>query len=104
MTVAETILAQFGGRHRLTIMTGAIDYVTNGNDLTFRLPTGFARDGINCVRIVVVNDLYNLEFLKVRGALVKTVATSSGVDVEQLRGTFTRYTDLDVSLGAGCEK
>jgi hypothetical protein len=65
MNIARTIMEQLGGRRFIT-MTGARDFMDFGNTLQFRLPSRFAKDGINQVRITLTPaDLYDMEFGKV---------------------------------------
>lgn len=98
LQVAETIRDQLGGR-RFDVMTGAKLHIGGANYLTFRLPSNFARNGINCVRITLnALDLYDVEFLKVRGVKVAEVATECNVYGDNLRAVFTAATGLDTSL------
>jgi hypothetical protein len=53
--VAETILEQLGGK-RFIVMTGAKHFAADGNALRFRLPSNFAKSGINAVTISIVVD------------------------------------------------
>jgi hypothetical protein len=101
MTIATTIIEQLGG-NKFIAMTGAKNLSTAGSDLTLRLPTKFAKHGINCVRItyVAASDLYQIEWLNIRGLNVKQALQSSfGVYAEDLRRIFTETTGLETSLG-----
>lgn len=96
MTIANTILEQLGG-NRFAIMTGARCFVGSHNSLQFRV--GANDKGVNVVKIVLNGkDLYDIEFLKVRGLNFKTVAQENDVHVENLRKTFTTNTGLHTSL------
>jgi hypothetical protein len=98
MNTANTILAQLGG-NKFLAMTGAKHLMTGGNDLTFKLPSRFAKDGINCVRVTLNGmDLYDVEFMKIRGAKVSEVASVEMVYADQLAGIFTAKTGLDTAL------
>jgi hypothetical protein len=98
LTVANEILNQLGGQ-RFRAMTGAKSFVGSGDALTFRLPTGLAKDRINCVRITLTPaDDYKIETMAIRGLNVKPVATEEGVFVDTLRATFKAMTGLDTSL------
>lgn len=98
VTVAETILDQMGGR-RFCMMTGARDFTSSGDGLTMRLPSNFAKDGINCVRVTLNGlDTYDVDFLKVRGTKVAIVECVANVYADQLRAVFTRATGLDTRM------
>lgn len=98
LKIANTILAQLGGR-RFISMTGAKSFIGGENYLMFNLPTGFAKDGINKVRITLDwTDTYIFEALKVsRGTDLKfdTVDKLEYVYAEDLQEIFTRVTGLD---------
>ena len=101
LQVANTILAQLGGR-RFIAMTGARNFSGGHNCLMFSLPTGFAREGINKIRITLDwTDTYIFEALKVsRGPEPKsdTIEKLNYVYAEDLREIFTRVTGLDTHL------
>ena len=64
LIIAQTILAQLGGR-RFIAMTGARNFICGENYLMFSLPKGFAKDGINKIRITLDwTDTYIFEALK----------------------------------------
>lgn len=46
MNISNTILEQLGGG-RFVLMTGAKHLVSHSDALSFRLPSRFAKDGIN---------------------------------------------------------
>jgi hypothetical protein len=97
--VAQTILQQLGG-NKFIAMTGAKSFVGGTDRLMFSLPANFAKGGINKVRITVTPaDLYNVEFMKIRGVQsVKVIAEVDGVYAEDLRRIFTSETGLDTHL------
>lgn len=100
MTVAKTILEQLGGG-RFKAMTGAKTFVGGAGTLAFRLPggRGFCKDGINAVRITLTPaDVYDVEFMRIRGLTVTTVNKSEGIYAESLRSMFERETGLRTSL------
>jgi len=100
MSVAQTILQQLGGR-RFVSMTGARDFVGEGNSLLFRLPERFAKDGINKVRVSLGPlDTYTMCFLKCnfRKHTFQIIAEHSGLYFDQLQSVFTEVTGLDTSL------
>jgi hypothetical protein len=96
--VAETILQQLGG-NRFMAMTGACLFVADGDALRFRLPSNFAKDGIDAVKITLNgSDTYDLLFSNVRGLDATEIVTVTGIYADQLRDVFRSETDLDVIL------
>jgi hypothetical protein len=98
MEVAKIILAQLGGS-RFVAMTGAKYLIAYQAALSFHLPSNFAKNGINRVRVELTEqDLYDVTFSSVRGLKVFYQAKAEGICCEQLRSVFTGTTGLDVSL------
>lgn len=100
--IAHTILAQLGGR-RFTSMTGAKDLLAIESGLQFKLPARFAKDGINCVRIVLdPSDTYTVEFGKItrRQGLphYAVLASYDETYCDQLEGLFEDVTGLKTRL------
>lgn len=100
--VAATILEQLGGS-RFVAMTGARNIMSDGSALCFKLPQGFARDGINYVRITLEpSDTYTVRFTRIgRGPSyrIEEVGSFRDIYVSELRELFTRITGLETSLG-----
>jgi hypothetical protein len=100
MEIANTILSQIGGR-QMASMTGAKNFVAIDQGLQFKLPSNFAKDGINCVRVVLDPcDTYTVTFLKVRGTSCQQIASYDDTYCDQLRGLFEEVTGLRTSLTA----
>ncbi|MBI1919671.1 MAG: hypothetical protein HYS23_01175 [Geobacter sp.] len=101
LQIAQTILAQLGGRRFIT-MTGAGDFIGGDNFLMFSLPAGFAKEGINKIRITLDwTDTYIFEALKVyRGPELKSesIEKLDYVYADDLEEIFTRVTGLDTHL------
>jgi hypothetical protein len=98
LTVANTILAQLGGR-RFTLMTGARHFAGSDAALSFSLPRAFAKGGINKIRIALTwRDDYTIEAWRCAGGRATLVETVEGVYADTLRAVFTRITGLAVSL------
>lgn len=102
MTVANTILAQLGGR-KFVAMTGAKNLLGEKNKLQFQIPRNFAKNGINSVVIELLpTDTYKMVFYKVGTArtmfAVTTVSEVDGLTFDQLQDVFTRTTGLYTSL------
>ena len=96
--VAETILAQLGGR-RFLVMTGA-KASSDRNTLILKLPRG-ARNSIKAVVITLEpSDTYSMRFVKqARDGTVTTVRQLDQVYAEDLQRIFTDVTGLETSLG-----
>lgn len=96
--VALNIIAQLGG-NKFRAMTGAKDFLSFKNGLGFKLPTRFAKSGINYVKIILTpDDLYTITFIKYRGIKATTVCECEGVFAEDLQRVFTEKTGLDTHL------
>ncbi|MBF0388372.1 MAG: hypothetical protein HQL20_11095 [Candidatus Omnitrophica bacterium] len=98
MNVAQTIYRQLGGG-KFATMTGAKNFVDGGNFLSFKLPSNFAKGGINYVKITLTPlDLYDMELGKIRGSKYTVSKTKRGLYNDMLRSTFTAETGLNTSL------
>ncbi|ENK2559708.1 hypothetical protein AB3B79_003801 [Escherichia coli] len=100
--VATEILNQLGG-NRFIAMTGAKNFAYFDEDgecgLSFRLPSKFAMNGINLVKIkLTFSDTYQVTFSCVRGAMVKEVSTFDNVYCDQLECLFNEQTGLATRL------
>ncbi len=96
--VAKTILEQIGGR-LFVAMTGAKNLCGGSNFLAFRLPSYFARNGINAVRITLgADDLYRVEFSRIRGMKITPVSVHEGIYCDGRAPLFTAETGLDTRL------
>lgn len=96
--VSRTILDQLGGR-RFLAMTGAKDLLGSSDALMFRLPSGFAKDGINMVKISLrQTDTYTVEALRLGLPESKIIERMDFVYVEDLQRIFTKLTGLDTHL------
>lgn len=93
--IADTILAQLGGGQFLA-MTGARNllYDVDGLSLKFQ---GCA--SVNYLQIKLTSDdLYSLEFGKLRGLVYMVKRSLTGISAAMLRRTFTDVTGLDTHL------
>ena len=100
--IAETIHQQLGGA-RLSVMTGAKDFVICESGLKFRLSSRRTRDKINMVQITLTPaDLYRIEWMSIRtkkGVMtVDVVAEDNDVFVENLIPLFEYRTGLYTRL------
>lgn len=99
-TQSEIILAQLGGR-AFVQMTGARDIVGGHQGLTFRLPRGFAKDGINRVEIVLdASDTYLIRFQSWnrRKLAPRQIAIRSGIYCDELAPVFRDETGLETRM------
>ena len=116
MDVAATIRQQLGG-NRFILMTGAKHFSAHAagkgvrGALSFRIPSRFAKDGINYVKITLTSlDTYTIDFIKIgpqpslkqmaagKVQSLTTVATLEDIYADQLQAVFTRHTGLDTHL------
>jgi len=100
MSVAQTILAQLGGR-RFIAMTGAKNFSSDDNSLTFCLPgkPGYVKEGINVVKIELTPaDEYDMTFSRFYNYQLKEKHKLEGIYCDQLQELFTEYTGLATHL------
>ncbi len=99
MTVREIILQQLGGG-KFIAMTGARNFIGLEDGLSFKLPSNFASDGINFIRVKLnVRDTYDVEFGKVRGLNYTQHSLHEDIYNDNLRDVISRVTGLSLSLG-----
>lgn len=92
---AGELIKQLGGG-RFIAMTGAKDFVVGPKGATFKI--GRNAKSISHVRIDLENDLYNVEFLLVRGTNIRVKSYFKHVYFDQLRDLFEKETGLRTSL------
>jgi hypothetical protein len=102
MQTANTILRQLGGKRFIT-MTGARDIFAIETGLQLKLPSRFAKDGINYVKIEVApSDTYTVTFGKVYTSKgmpeYKEHSVENLVYADNLQAIFTSVTGLDTHL------
>lgn len=96
VSTARIILNQLGG-NRFVAMTGAKDFVTTDNAISFRI--GRNTSEANKVRITLEpTDTYSVEFFQLRGIDCSTISRFEFIHVEELGDIFTRITGLRISL------
>ena len=95
MNIAETILAQLGGRKFLA-MTGANALAWHPSALSFHFPHN---KGVNYCKITLTPmDTYDLEFGAIRKHVYTVRKTIEGVYHDSLQEVFTEVTGLDTHL------
>ena len=93
-TVAVEILKQLGG-NRFIVMTGAKNFCCDNNSICFKLPGTLTKNRINYVKIKLnVMDTYDVEFVSIWGANIKTIAKVDGIYNDMLQDTVANYTGL----------
>ena len=104
MSIAHTILEQLGG-NKFTVMTGAKNYSSTGSGegivggLSFKLPSNFAKDGINCVAVYLTGlDTYIMKFWKTKRMDLVLLHEVNDVYAEDLQRIFKDTTGLDTHL------
>ena len=101
MTVANTILAQYGGRI-FRMVTGANTFTGTENSLTFRVPN--AKNAItHVVTTLMPSDTYKVEFLSISRAIGvemdrKVISTHEDVYFDALMDVFEQETGLYATL------
>ena len=95
--IAKTILQQLGG-NKFIAMTGAKNLGFTNKGLQMKI--GRNTKGVTHVIIDLDRgkDLYNIEFVKIRGVKRTTVKKLKGVYADQLGKIFTKYTGLRTRL------
>ena len=95
--IAKTILQQLGG-NKFIAMTGAKNL--GFTDKGLQMQIGRNAKGVTHVIIDLDRgkDLYNIEFVKIRGVKRTTVKKLKGVYADQLGKIFTKYTGLRTRL------
>ena len=95
--IAQTILQQLGG-NKFIAMTGAKNLGFTNKGLQMKI--GWNAKGVTHVIIDLDRgkDLYNIEFVKIRGVKRTTVKKLKGVYADQLGKIFTKYTGLRTRL------
>jgi hypothetical protein len=101
MTVANTILAQYGGR-QFQMVTGARDFTGSENSLTFRIPTH--RTITHVVTTLTPSDTYTVEYINCRmtkdSFKREVVSIHEDVYFDSLQDIFERETGLYATLYA----
>jgi len=93
--IATTILSQLGGAGRLHVMTGAYNFVDNGNGLSFKIKNPKA----NYIKITLNGmDLYDIEIGRIRGDNYKVVKEVENIYFDQMKGIIEEATGMYLSL------
>lgn len=94
--IAETILRQLGGK-RFILMTGSKDFMSlKEGGLVCKLTRNAS--GANYLKITLVNDLYNMEFIRIHAEKMTTKKEVKGVYCDMLQDIFTETTHMYLTL------
>ena len=100
---ATTILNQLGG-NKFIAMTGAKDFLTGGNDITFKIGKNSSK--ANMINIILdEDDTYTMKFIKFTNfrmtktfefieAKTEVLKEVKGIYCDMLQDLFTQYTGL----------
>tara|TARA_Y100000593_G_scaffold91038_1_gene178841 strand:+ start:1033 stop:1368 length:336 start_codon:yes stop_codon:yes gene_type:complete len=94
--VAKTILQQLGG-NRFIAMTGAKNFGSSSKSLQFKI----GRNSKSISHVIITlksSDLYDVEFIRMRGTSRKVVKKVKGVYADMLGKIFKKYTGMNVRL------
>lgn len=88
------------GRNRLIAMIGASNFLRDEENYTISFKfAARAKNGANYCGIKLnASDLYDLEFVSIRGASIKTVSVHSDLYADMLKSVFETETGLYLSL------
>jgi len=93
--VAQEILSQIGGARRISMMTGAKNFVSHSDGLSFRLPRN------HIVKITLNgNDLYDIDYQKYNSKTleIQTIEKSGDNYVDMLIDQLEKITKLYFKL------
>lgn len=96
MTVANTILAQLGGK-RFLAMTGAKSLCGDKDALSFKLPSQGGKTRGVLIRLLP-SDTYSMKLFEMRRLEIVRDETREGIYCDNLRDVFTSMTGLATSL------
>ena len=94
--VAKTILQQLGG-NKFIAMTGAKNLGSTNKSLQFKI----GRNSKSISHVIITlksSDLYDVEFIRMRGVKRTVVKKVKGVYADQLQTMFTKYTGMNTKL------
>ena len=94
--VAKTILQQLGG-NKFIAMTGAKNLGATNKSLQFKI----GRNSKSISHVIITlksSDLYEMEFIRIRGTKRTVVKKVKGVYADQLQTMFTKYTGMNTRL------
>ncbi len=94
--ISDAILSNLGGMSRLNAMTGAYNFISLPNGLSFRIKNPAA----NFIKITITSmDLYDLEVGRIRGDKYTVVDTKNSIYDNMLRPAIEKATGMYLSMG-----
>lgn len=94
-TIAQTIISQLGGGRILQMFIGLKQLINEPNGVTLVFPLPKHPGAVNMVRITLNGlDLYDMEFIRTRGASQKVVKEFNNVYAEDIKDRFEEGTGL----------
>lgn len=94
--IATTILNQLGG-NKFIAMTGAKNFMSDGNKIHFKIGRNAARVNYVTVELTGMDD-YIMTFKYVTIKTIKEIAVKSGIYCDQLKAMFTEVTGMYTHL------
>ena len=93
--ISKTIVSQLGGTGILGMFIGLKALITEKNGVTLVFPKPKHKGAVNRVRITLNGkDLYDMQFIRKRGASAKVVKENKDVFAEDLKNFFEQGTGL----------
>lgn len=93
--IAQTIISQLGGGRKLQMFIGLKQLINEPNGVTLVFPLPNHPGAVNRVRITLNGlDLYDMEFIRTRGASQKIVKEFNNVYAEDIKDRFEEGTGL----------
>ena len=96
MEIAKTIMAQLGG-NKIVAMCGVTNITAIENGVTFKI----MKNNMKCNYIKIVlnsNDLYDIEYITIRGTIIKIKGSLSDVYAEDMISLMEKDLGLYFSL------
>lgn len=95
--IGQTILKQLGG-NKFIAMTGAKNFIWLKSGVQFDLSSRMTKNKAKRITIELVNDLYTINFYKIRGLDFTKLTSKVGITAENLASTFSSLTGLTTKL------
>lgn len=97
-SIAITILKQLGGVGRLRAFTGAYNFIALKDGVAFRIKNR----RVNHIKIILnAKDLYDMQFIRIRGVDLKVVKEYNDIYFDQLIPLFEETTGMYLSFAEG---
>jgi hypothetical protein len=97
-SVADQIIQQLGGMHRIQAMIGPTLFVSQRDGVSLKFANKAARRPNYVLITLEPDDTYKMVFMRGRGMNWKTINTLDQVHAEDLRSFFTQETGLHLKL------